>query len=236
MKKWSALQIGVHIFAWLPLLVLIWAYLTNNLTVNPVQAGTQRLGDTALVMLLLSLACTPLNTLFGLKELLRLRRPLGLYAFFYAGLHVLAYVGWDYGFHFSQVAIMLTGKPYLLFGMAALTILVPLAFTSHIYWKKYLGKAWKTLHRFIYLAAVLAVLHLSLIVKGDVFQLRGDIWKPFSAGLTLALFLLARIPPVRKVLSNVRFISRSRQLAARERGDTIPDVPNKNHPAGTAKT
>jgi len=59
MKKWTALHIGVHIFAWLPLSILIWAYLTDNLTVNPIQAATQRLGDTALVMLLLSLACTP---------------------------------------------------------------------------------------------------------------------------------------------------------------------------------
>lgn len=216
MKKWTGLLIGTHVFAPLPLALLIFAYFTNKLTVNPVQAATQRLGDTALVMLILSLACTPVNTLFGLQEVIRLRRPLGLYAFFYATLHILAYVGWDYSFHFSEIGSQLSGKPYLIVGMAALAILVPLAITSSDYWKKRLGKGWKRLHRFVYLSAVLAVLHLALIIKGSLFRLAGDIAKPLTAGIVLAVLLFMRIPPVRRILSNVRFLRRSRRIAAIE--------------------
>jgi sulfoxide reductase heme-binding subunit YedZ len=236
MKKWTGLHIGMHVFALLPLAILVWAYFTNNLTVNPIQAAEQRLGDTALVMLILSLACTPVNTLFGFPEAIRLRRPLGLYAFFYATLHILAYVGWDYSFHFREVGSQLIGKPYLIVGMTALAILVPLAITSHDYWKKRLGKGWKRLHRFVYLSATLAVLHLALIIKGSLFRLAGDIAKPLSAGIVLLVLLFMRIPPIRRLLSNVRFLRRSRRIIKREQkninytnSDNAPPAPGDSN-------
>ncbi len=204
MKRWSPLQKAVHILAWLPLIALLGAYLSDNLTVNPVQAAQQRTGDVAIILLLLSLACTPLNTLFRLPGLLKLRRPLGLYAFFYAGLHLLIYAGWDYSFDFRQASETLTEKRYLLVGIAALFILSLMALTSHNFWKVKMGKRWKKLHRLVYLAAGLVVLHVAWAIKGDVTRLRGDIWKPLAAGFIVALFLLARIPPVRKFLSGLR--------------------------------
>lgn len=82
MKNWSRLQWTVHILCWLPLVILVAAYLTDNLTINPIQAATQRSGDIAIIILLASLAMTPLHILFNLPQLLKLRRPLGLYAFF----------------------------------------------------------------------------------------------------------------------------------------------------------
>lgn len=204
MKNWSSLQKIVHVLAWLPLLALLIAYFSDNLTVNPVQAAQQRTGDIAIILLLLSLACTPLNTLFGLPRLLKLRRPLGLYAFFYAGLHLLIYAGWDYGFDFVRASATLAEKRYLLAGLAALFILSLLALTSHNFWKVKMGRRWKKLHRLVYLAAGLVVLHVAWAIKGDVTRLRGDIWKPLAAGLVLALFLLARVPSVRKFLSGLR--------------------------------
>ncbi len=205
MKHWTPLQKAVHALAWLPLTALVVAYVTGNLTVNPVQAAQQRSGDIAIILLLLSLACTPLNTLFGLPGLLKLRRPLGLYAFFYAGLHLLIYAGWDYSFDFSQAAATVVEKRYLLVGMAALFLLSLLALTSHNFWKKKMRQRWKKLHRLVYLAAGLVVLHVAWVIKGDVARLSGDIWKPLAAGFTLALLLLARIAPVRKFLSTLRF-------------------------------
>ncbi len=204
MKSWTRLQIFTHILCWLPLAALVVAYLTNKLTVNPIQAATQRSGDIALVILIVSLAMTPLHTIFNLPRLLPLRRPLGLYAFFYATLHMLTYTGWDYSFDFGQVFASIAEKPYLIIGLLALALLTPLALTSHRWWQKKMGKAWKQLHRLVYLAAGMAVLHLAWVVKGDVFRLQGDIWKPLAAGILLAMLLIARIPPVRKALSGLR--------------------------------
>jgi methionine sulfoxide reductase heme-binding subunit len=101
--KTHGLQILTHIGALVPLILLIWDYAHNQLTVNPIQAVTLRTGKTALVLLVLSLACTPLYTVFGLRPALRLRRPLGLYAFLYAGLHFLVFVGLDYGFDLGLI-------------------------------------------------------------------------------------------------------------------------------------
>ena len=89
----SWLQLLTHVGALLPLAVLVWDYFQDNLTVNPIQEITYRTGKYALVLLMLSLACTPLNTLIGFREALRLRRPLGLYAFMYASLHFLPFIG-----------------------------------------------------------------------------------------------------------------------------------------------
>ena len=201
MKNWSRLQLLTHILCWLPLFVLAAAYFTNNLTINPIQAATQRSGDIAIIILLASLAMTPLHILFNLPQLLKLRRPLGLYAFFYAALHMLTYTGWDYQFDFNLIFASIADKPYILIGLAALCLLTPLALTSHRWWQKRLGKLWKRLHQLVYLTAVLAVIHLAMAVKGDFLRLQGDIWKPLAATLVLSLLLVVRIPPLRRAFS-----------------------------------
>src|SRR5689334_1962222 len=94
-KSW--LRLVGHIVCWVPFAVLLWDFANDNLTVNPIQEATFRTGKTALILLVLSLACTPANTLFGLKQVLPLRRPLGLYAFFYVCVHLLIFAVVDYG-------------------------------------------------------------------------------------------------------------------------------------------
>lgn len=204
MKRRSLLKPITIALTFVPLLVLIVAYLTDNLTINPIQTAMQRSGDIALVILLASLACTPINTLFHIPEIIGIRRPLGLMAFFYASLHLLIYTGWDYQFNFPQLRDSISDKPYMLAGIAAILLLVPLAITSHDWWKKRLRKNWKRLHRLVYLAAGVAVLHLAWVVKGNVAALQGDVWKPLAAIIVLTVFLLARLSPIRRALVRLR--------------------------------
>lgn len=228
MKNWSRLQWTVHILCWLPLVILVTAYLTDNLTINPIQAATQRSGDIAIITLLASLAMTPLHILFNLPQLLKLRRPLGLYAFFYATLHMLTYTGWDYQFDFNLIVASIADKPYLIVGLLALSLLTPLALTSHRWWQKTLGKAWKRIHQLVYGIAVLAVIHLAMAVKGDFLRLQGDIWKPLAASLVLSLLLIVRIPHLRRVLTarhrRGRLVKINRQPARKAAAPTPSEV------------
>jgi sulfoxide reductase heme-binding subunit YedZ len=206
MKKarFTPLQIAVHVGAWIPLAWLAWAAYTGHLTVNPIQAATQRTGKYALVLLVLSLSATPLNTLFGLRQVLRLRRALGLYAFLYAGIHLAIFAGVDYGLDWSLLKGAIFEKPFVLVGLAALLILLSLAATSFRYWMKRLGKKWKRLHQLVYLAAALVIVHFAWSVKGDILRLQGNVLQPLAFGALVTVLLALRIPPVRKRVSAVR--------------------------------
>ena len=187
------LQILAHVGALIPLALLIWGYTQNQLTANPIREITLRTGRVALVLLLLSLACTPVYMLFRFKPALKLRRPLGLYAFLYAGLHLLTFVGLDYGFDFSLIVPEVRQKRFVQVGMLAFLLLLPLAITSTRGWIKRLGKNWKRLHRLVYLAAVAVVIHFVWVAKGDIRR-------PLRYGAVLALLLLIRVPPIRRML------------------------------------
>ena len=202
-KRYTPLQIAIHLYAWSELVILIFQFFTHNLTANPVQALEQRTGRHAITLLVLSLACTPLNTLFKWSELLKRRRALGLYAFMYATIHVLIFVNLDYGLAWSTIVQTVFEKPYILVGAAGFLLLVPLAFTSFDIWKKRLGKTWKRLHQLIYLIAPLLVLHYAWSKKGDFFALQGEIVRPLIYGLIVVLFLIMRISPVRKALASL---------------------------------
>jgi len=202
--KFTPFQVAVHLGAWLPLAWLAWAYITNRLTVNPIQAATQEAGKFAITLLVLSLACTPLNTLFRWRSMLTVRRALGLYAFMYAALHLSILVGLDYGFDLGSLWADLSGKPYILVGAATLLILIPLAITSTKGWMKRMGKNWMRLHRLVYAACLLAVVHYAWAKKGDLFSLRGDIALPLLYGGIVLLLLFLRIPFVRRGISQVR--------------------------------
>ncbi len=203
-KRYTPLQIAIHIYAWSTLVLLIIDFFTNNLTANPIQALEQRTGLHAITLLVMALACTPLNNLFGWRELIKRRRALGLYAFMYATIHVIIFADLDYGFAWSLIIQTIVEKPYIVFGMIAFLLLVPLAFTSFDIWKKRLGKNWKRLHQAVYLIAPIAVLHYALGKKGDFFHLRGDIARPLLYALIVILFLIMRIPRVRKALAAAR--------------------------------
>ena len=208
--KFSRLQIIAHIGAWLPLLWLLWDNYAGNLSINPIQELTQRTGKYALVMLVLSLAITPLTTLSGLRQLVKLRRPLGLYAFLYAALHFFIFIGLDYAFDWNLLRGELFEKRYILVGLSALLILSALALTSFKWWMKRLGKNWKRLHRLVYLASGLVIVHFGWSQKGDFLRLQGDVGQPLAFGLAVALLLMVRIPPVRRRASQLRQALKSR--------------------------
>jgi sulfoxide reductase heme-binding subunit YedZ len=199
--KFTPFQIAVHIGAWLPLVYLIWAYATNNLTFNPVQAATQRTGFTALVLLVLSLACTPVNAIFRFKPALKVRRALGLYAFLYAVLHIWLFAGVDYQLNLGFILADTGKKPYIWVGLSTGIILLLLASTSFQWSIKRLGKNWKRLHKLVYLAGVLDVLHFAWARKANLFALSGDVWQPLLFVALLGLLLVVRIPVVRKRLA-----------------------------------
>jgi sulfoxide reductase heme-binding subunit YedZ len=201
-KTLRLLRFSMHFLCILPLPVLLVAYLTGNLTVNPIQAATQRTGDIAIFLLLLSFACTPLHNLTGYSPLLRLQRPLGLYTFLYAFFHLILFIGVDYGFNFRYLFPEFLEKRYLWVSLPAFLILFVLAITSFKYAKRLLGRNWKRLHRMVYLAIILVILHLAWVVKGDLFQLSGDIWKPLIAGIVAFLLLSMRLPLLARLLRN----------------------------------
>ncbi len=194
-KNW--LRVLAHIGALIPLALLLWDAAHNQLTVNPIQEITARTGKSALVLLVLSLVATPLNTLFGLHQALPLRRPLGLYAFLYAALHLLTFAWLDYGLNWELLAEAIAEKRYVLVGFTAFVLLLPLALTSTKGAMRRLGKRWKALHRLVYLAAPLAVVHFVWLVKADVRE-------PLLYGAVVAGLLALRLPPVRRALTRLR--------------------------------
>ncbi len=193
----NSLRVVVHIAALIPLALLLWDGAHNQLTVNPIQEITARTGKSALVLLVLSLAVTPLNMLLGLHHVLPLRRPLGLYAFMYAALHLLTFAWLDYGLNWALIAETIAEKRYVLVGFTAFLLLLPLALTSTKAVMRRLGKRWKVLHRLVYLAAPLAVVHFVWLVKADVRE-------PLAYGAAVALLLALRLPPVRRRLARLR--------------------------------
>jgi len=194
----------MHVYAWSALVILIFQFFTDNLTANPIQALEQRTGRHAITLLVLSLACTPLNTLFKFPELLKRRRALGLYSFMYATIHVLIYMDLDYGLAWSFILQDVIEKPRLIVGAIAFLMLIPLAWTSFDIWKKRLGKKWKRLHQTVYVLAPIVVLHYAWSKKGDLFALQGEIVRPLIFGLVIIFFLVLRIPQVRRAIVLLR--------------------------------
>ena len=194
----------MHVYAWSVLVFLVFDLITGNLSANPIQELEQRTGRHAITLLVLSLACTPLNTLFKWPELLKRRRAFGLYTFMYATIHVLIYMDLDYGLAWSFIVQDVIEKPRLIVGAIAFFMLIPLAWTSFDIWKKRLGKKWKRLHQTVYVLAPLVVLHYAWSKKGDLFHLQGEIVRPLIYGLIVVFFLFFRIPLVRKAIASLR--------------------------------
>jgi sulfoxide reductase heme-binding subunit YedZ len=190
----NIIRVLLHIGALLPLAIMVWDFFQRRLTANPIDEIQLRTGIYTLLLLTLSLACTPLYRLTGLKEVMSLRRPLGLYAFGYASLHLLNFIGLDYGFNFSLLWPDINDKRYIIVGFVAFLILLALAVTSTSGWIRRLGKNWQRLHRFVYLAAALSVLHY-------FWQLKVYVDAPLIYAIILVVLLLLRIPLVSKRLT-----------------------------------
>ncbi len=191
------LKLAVHAAVLFPLALLIFDFSRDNLTAEPVREITLRLGKTTFLVLLVSLSCTPLSTVFGIKIVLQLRRMLGLYAFSYACLHLLAVVGLDYAFDFGLLQKDILEKRFALLGIAAFLCLLPLAVTSTKNWARRLGSKWKRLHQLAYLAGLLAATHYIAQTKAD-FRVPG-----LYAALVVFLLVL-RIPVLRDAVVRMR--------------------------------
>jgi len=165
----STVKVFVFIAALGPLAYLFVKALQNDLGANPVEFVTHATGDTALIFLLCSLAITPLRKIANIPDLIRFRRMLGLYAFFYASLHLLTFVGLDHHFHWAEVLPDVYKRPFVTAGFTAWLLMVPLALTSTTWSiRKLGGKRWQALHRLVYFSAIAGVVHYWWLVKKDI--------------------------------------------------------------------
>ncbi len=221
MKKfpYTPLQIAIIIYAWSGIVLLIFDLLTGNISPNPIQDLEQRTGRHAITLLVLSLLCTPIHTIFKWSEPLKRRRALGLYALLYATIHVIIYMDLDYGLAWSSIYENILEKPRLIVGAFAFLLMIPLGITSFDIWKKRLGKNWKRLHQLVYLIVPLVVLHYVWSKKGDLLSLQGEVLKPMIYGLIVVIFLIFRIPPIKKAIASFS----SRYLSPRKKQDPQPE-------------
>jgi sulfoxide reductase heme-binding subunit YedZ len=190
LERW--LKPAVFAGALVPLAKIAVDAAFDHLSANPIAEVMNRLGFWTLTWLLLSLAATPLKTFFGFTAPLRVRKMLGLFAFFYATLHFATYLALDQAFDFADIGADIVKRKFITVGFAALMTLLPLAFTSTDRAVKRLGfRRWKRLHRLVYLAAVLGVVHF-------VWRVKADYLEPALFAVTLAALLLARLAPDKK--------------------------------------
>jgi sulfoxide reductase heme-binding subunit YedZ len=170
-----------------PILVIGWRAYQGDLTANPVEFLQHQTGDWTLRFLIFTLCITPFRRLLDLPELIRFRRMLGLFAFFYVCLHFLTYLGPDQAFDVAAMLKDVVKRPFITAGFAAFVLLLPLALTSTAGWIRRLGgKRWQALHRSIYVCAILGVIHYYWLVKSDVR-------KPLFYGLLVGILLAWRL-------------------------------------------
>jgi sulfoxide reductase heme-binding subunit YedZ len=168
MKEISFIKFIIFVNALVPMVLLGYDAYYHRLGANPLEFFTLTTGALTLVFLLISLAVTPLRKILGLPWMVKLRRMLGLYAFFYGFLHLLAYVWFDKGFNLSAASADVFKRPFIAVGMFGFFLLVPLAITSTNGWVKRLGgKTWNRLHKLAYVSAIAGVIHYYLKVKAD---------------------------------------------------------------------
>jgi sulfoxide reductase heme-binding subunit YedZ len=178
---------ALFVLALMPLAFLVYRALNNGLGANPIETINRYTGDWVLRFLLVTLAVTPLRRLFGWNALLRYRRMLGLFAFFYACLHFLSYAWLDQYFVLADIIKDVAKRPYITVGFACLLMLIPLAATSTNAMIRRLGaRRWQALHRLVYLVGVGGVVHFLWLVKSDLRE-------PLIYGAILATLLGFRL-------------------------------------------
>ena len=199
MKSFAWLKAALFALCLLPLARLVFFAFTDRLGANPIEFVLRSLGTWTLTLLLVTLSITPLRRLTGWNSLIRARRMLGLFAFFYACLHFLTFAGLDQSFDLNAILADVIKRPYITVGFTCFVLLIPLAVTSTNAMQRRLGgKRWQQLHRLVYLIAAGGVVHYLWLVKKDITQ-------PLLYGLVLA------------VLLGIRFVWRRRTQAALNR-------------------
>ena len=169
MKDARFAKFVVFVNSVIPLALLLLDLYRKQVGPNPLEFATRTTGMLTLVFLSLTVAITPLRRIFGISSLVKFRRMLGLFAFFYGSLHLLTYIWFDRLFNLVSVAGDVVQRPFILVGMTAFLLMVPLAITStNKMVKRIGGKHWAKLHRLVYLAAIAGVVHFWMLVKSDV--------------------------------------------------------------------
>jgi sulfoxide reductase heme-binding subunit YedZ len=194
-KHWPSILI--NILALLPLLWLVADFALDRLSADPIRDIQLRTGRYAIILLVISLAGTPLHRLLGFTWLRSLRRLAGLWAFTYAGLHLLNFIWLDYGFNLTYLRQDILEKPYAVVGLVSFILLIPLASTSTSGWQRRMGKRWKLLHRLVYPAALLGALHFIWVVKIDMRL-------PIAFTVLIVVLLFVRLPFVSRLLRRPR--------------------------------
>ncbi len=184
-SKWT--KVAVFLSCLIPFGDLVWRIIKSELGANPVEFLQHATGDWTLRFLVFTLCITPFRKLLNLPDLIRFRRMLGLFAFFYVSLHFLTYLGPDQAFDLAAMWKDVAKRPFITVGFAAFVSLIPLAVTSTAGWIRRIGgKRWQMLHRLIYFAAVCGVIHYYWLVKSDVR-------KPLFYGAVVAILLAWRL-------------------------------------------
>jgi sulfoxide reductase heme-binding subunit YedZ len=184
-SKWS--KPLVFLICLVPLVALGWRALHGELTANPIEFITHATGDWTLRFLIITLCVTPFRKILHLPELIRFRRMLGLFAFFYACLHFTTYIWLDKFFDLSEMWKDIAKRKYITVGFTAFLLLIPLAITSTAGWITRLGgKRWQQLHRLIYFSAALGVIHYYWLVKSAIIR-------PLTYGAIVAVLFLWRL-------------------------------------------
>lgn len=187
MKDTRFAQFAILINSAVPLSLLAWDWYHHRLGANPTEFATRTTGVLTLLFLILSLAVTPLRKMLGLPWMIKFRRLLGLYGFFYGCVHLLTYVWFDKFFAFGLIVEDVSKRPYITVGMASFVMLIPLALTSTQKSIKRLGgKKWNLLHRLTYVAAIGGVVHYYMLVKADTRE-------PILFGVAVAVLLVYRV-------------------------------------------
>jgi methionine sulfoxide reductase heme-binding subunit len=184
-SKWT--KVAVFIVCLAPLGILVWRGLRDDLTANAVQFVEHWTGDWTIRFLIITLAVTPLRKIFKLPQLIRFRRMLGLFAFFYGCLHFSTWLALDRYFNWAEMLKDIAKRPFITVGFTGFVLMIPLAITSTAGWIRRLGgKRWQLLHRAIYLSAIAGVIHYYWLVKSDVR-------KPLQYAAIVAILLAWRI-------------------------------------------
>jgi len=184
-SKWTKLP--VFLLCLTPAGFLVWRAFTDRLGANPLEELTHRTGDWTIYFLLITLSITPLRKLLKQPNLIRFRRMLGLFAFFYVCLHFLTYIVFDHFFDVSAMLKDVAQRPFITAGFTGFVLLIPLAITSTTGWIRRLGgKRWQMLHRLIYVTASAGVIHYYWLVKSDVTM-------PVRLGAILVFLFICRL-------------------------------------------
>lgn len=206
--KFKIFKAGAFLACLIPLGLLGWDAYTDNLGANPIEVITRSTGSWTLIFLLITLSVTPLRRISSFKGVIKLRRMLGLYAFFYACLHFTTYIWLDQFFDLGEILKDIPKRPFITVGFSSFMLLVPLALTSSSAMIRRLGKGWQQLHRLVYVIAIGGVVHFMWLVKADRRQ-------PLIYGTILTFLLGYRLVTKWRPKLSVRLLGKALSAPSR---------------------